>query len=267
MDLNDIWQENKRFITGVIGGAVLFLFGLLAIQSLFGDELKSTRRSKERLERQLSESRYGSSERELARADNDTLSAALAELATAVEFSGRQGFRLDSSAGSPVNQYHRTVARVREQLLTRAGRANLFLDPDLGLPDLSPAQDEEIARYLDALDAVARTVHWAIQAGVERIDDVRIRLDPALGSRKGIGAVERTRVEFEFAGSGQALAELLRATQRPEERGLAETEQPLSVYSLELRPARNRTEKSKLNLSIDLVRLHGAANLKEDSES
>lgn len=267
MDLNEIWQENKRFITGVVGGGVLFLFGLLAIQSLFGDELQSTRRSKDRLERQLSESRYGSSERELARADNDELNAALGELATAVEFSARTDFRLDSAAGSSVNQYHRTVARVREQLLTRAGRANLFLDADLGLPDLSPAEDEEIARYLDALDAIARTVHWSIQAGVERIDDVRIRLDPALGSRKGIGAIERTRVEFEFSGSGQALTELLRATQRPGERGLSGTDQPLSVHSLELRPARNRAEKSKLDLAIDLVRLHGAANLEEDPES
>ena len=101
MDLNDIWQENKRFITGVVGGAVVFLFGLLLIQSLYGDELASTRRSKSRLERQLSESRYGTDERELARADNEALEAALAELAEAVEFVPRADFRASASEGSP----------------------------------------------------------------------------------------------------------------------------------------------------------------------
>ena len=264
MDLNDIWQENKRFITAVMGGVVVFLIGLLVIQSLYGDELAATRRTKSKLERQLSESRYGSSERELARSDNESLSAALEELAEAVEFEARADFRSSSSTGSSINQYHRTVARVREQLVTRAGRANLFLDTDLGLPDLSPSEDEEIARYLDALDAVARTVHWSIRAGVERIDDVRIRLDPGLGSRKGVGAVERTRVEFEFAGTGEALTALLRATQRPRVEGLPDTDQPLSIATMELRPARNRGEKSKLSLSIDLVRLHGAAQAEEE---
>ncbi len=267
MDLNDIWQENKRYFTGVLIGGLVFLVGILLIQSLYGDELSQVRRSKARVERQLGEARYGTTERELARSENAALASALDELATAVEFRARDDFRLDPAAGSSVNQYHRSVARVRERLLSRAGRANLFLDANLGLPDLSPAEDEEIARYLDALDAVARITEWAIASGVERVDDVRIRLDPGFGSRKGVGAVERTRVEFEFAGSGLALTRLLRATQRPKEHGLAHTDQPLSIYSLELRPARNRAEKSKLTLSIDLVRLHAAASFAEDSQS
>ncbi|MFT5284657.1 MAG: hypothetical protein ACI8TQ_000814 [Planctomycetota bacterium] len=267
MDLNDIWQENKRFICGVVGGALLFVIGLFVIQSMFGDELSSARRSKSRLERQLSEARYDTTSRDLARRENENMVEAFSELGEIVSYAARSDFRVTEAGGRPVNQYHRTVAKVREDLLSKAGRANLYLDSDLGLPDLSPAGDDEIERYLEALDSIARSVQWAIDAGVDRIDDVRIRLDPSLNSRKGTNAVERTRVEFELAGTGASLTAFLRATQRPLENRTGTGSRPLSIHSVELLPARNRLDESNLALSINLVRLHASAELTEDSQS
>ena len=265
MDLNDIWQENKTFISGVVAGALVFLIGIFAIQSIYGDELSRARRTKSQVERQLAEARYDTTSRDLARRENESLQSALRELSASVSFEPRPEFRVEQAGDRAVNQYHRIVADVRARLLTQAGRANLFLDAELGLPELSPTSEAEIARYLEALDAVARSVQWAITAGVDRIDDVRIRLDPALNSRKGLGTTERTRVELELAGSGASMARFLRLTQRskPQDSGSG----ALSVEAFDLLPARNRNEETNLALSIELVRLHGLAQLIEDSQS
>ncbi len=250
MDLHDLWQENKRFVIQVALGALVFLIGLYSIQTVYGDELDLERANRVRLERQLAEPRFEAADRDEARGENEALREVLARLAGAVAFEPRTEFTVLEST-SAVNQYHRAVAAVRDRLLLVAGRSNLFVDRDLGLPKLSPSNEEEIARYLAGLDAVERAVGIALATGVERVDEIRIRLDPALASRDGPKDVERTRVELELAGSGLALTSFLARTQRSGER-------PLSVESVELRPAPKRRGEARLALVLALVRLHGA---------
>jgi hypothetical protein len=252
VDAGDYWQENRRFLTSVGAGALAFVLGLVSIRAAYGADLAAERASKARLESQLSESRFGAAEREIARSENEALGRAFERLSAAIEFEARAGFRLDPAGGSPVNQYHRTVARVRDRLLASAGRRNLYLDEGLGLPDLSPSAEDEIVRYLEALDAVERVVSAALDTGVDRVDDVRIRLDPGLVSRKGTGPIERTRVEVELAGTGLALARFLEATQRPRDG------RPLTVEAFELSPARGRANESRLELTLSLLRLEGS---------
>ena len=38
MDLQDIWQEHRRFILGVLGGVVVFFIAKATVQNLFGAE-------------------------------------------------------------------------------------------------------------------------------------------------------------------------------------------------------------------------------------
>jgi len=105
------------------------------------------------------------------------------------------------------------VSRVRDDLLKTAGRGNLRLPDDLGLPALSPTREAEIERYLEALDLVDRAVRLALAAGVQRIDKIEIRLDPKLSSRQGVGDLERTRVEISASGLPAPLVHFISETQ------------------------------------------------------
>ena len=44
MDLNDIWQENKRFITTVGSGFLVFLIGFLVVEGMYSGDIDSIRR-------------------------------------------------------------------------------------------------------------------------------------------------------------------------------------------------------------------------------
>jgi hypothetical protein len=44
VDVNDFWQENKRFVMSVAGGALVFLTGIVLIKNLFGSELNAAAR-------------------------------------------------------------------------------------------------------------------------------------------------------------------------------------------------------------------------------
>ncbi len=247
MDFSDFWQENKRFLSTVAAGAAVFLIGWLAIQSVYGDELSAARAERTRLERQLAESRYGAADRETARAENRELLAVLERLSEAVVFEARSGFEVALAETSHVNHYHRTIADVRDRLLLMAGRSNLFVDRDLGLPDLSPAREEDVERYLHGLDVVERVVEIALATGIERIDEIRIR--PAPGTSDRPRHVERTRVELELGGSGLALTSFLVRTQRT-------GDGPLVVEEAELLPARAKNGKARLSVSLSVVQLH-----------
>jgi hypothetical protein len=258
LDVGDLWQENKRFVQGLAAAALVFVVGLLSIRTAFGDELRSERARRSRLERELEEARFGAAEREEARAENRALRESLARIAEGVVFRPREDFTIPPEETSHVNRYHRTIAAVRERLLQKAGRAGLFVDRDLGLPDLSPARAESAERYLSGLDCVERAVEIALATGVERIGDIRIRLDPALASREGPKKVERTRVELALEGSGLALSSFLERTQRS-------SVGPLVVEEAELLPARGRRQTARLVIDFALVRLHVGDELLGDA--
>ena len=44
MDLNDYWQENKRFVLTVAAGAIAFMIGEMMIGSFIGSDLESMRK-------------------------------------------------------------------------------------------------------------------------------------------------------------------------------------------------------------------------------
>lgn len=245
MDLEELWQRNKRFLGGLALGVLAFLVATWAIDAAYGRDLRAERARRARLEKEQAEPRYDASARAAAEERERALRASLARLVEAAAFRPREGFLPDGT--SAINRYHRTVAEVRERALTAAGRAGLFVDRDLGLPELSPAREEEVQRYLEGLDAVERALDCALQAGVARVDDVAIRPDPSLTSRAGPGPVERTRVELVLAGDPGALARFLVLTQR--------AGAPLTLRAADLVPPRGRSSEARLAVELTLVRL------------
>jgi hypothetical protein len=249
MDLNDYWQENKRFVTIVVAGLVVFLIGYAVLKSQYGDDIRDNRKAINRLRTDLAKEMHTSSDLAVAQGENDELLAAVEVLHDAVHFQPRPEFLLDETLGSFPNQYLRALTRVREDLLPQANRANLTLDPGLGMPKLSPTRDAEIVRYLEALDVIETVVGMAVDAKVQRIEKITIRLDPGLSTRAGLGAVERTRVKFDVRGNSLALTRLLASTQRSADGRV------LHLDDMEMVPSRNKTDEVRLTLTLTIARL------------
>lgn len=247
MDLNDYWQENKRFLLTVAGGVIVFMIGEMVIGQVFGDELAAQRRSVQAANRELGESLFGADDLTRARSENRALREGLGRLAEATAFETRARYRIDPAGGSASSQFFGTVSTAREDLLTLAGRNDLRVPDAVGMPALSPTRDGDIERHLEALDLIDRVVHACVDAGVERIDSIDIKLDPRLDSREGVGRVERTRVDFTLSGRTPPIQRFLLATQAGDE--------PLVVHEMELVPSRRSEDEARLEISFAIVRL------------
>lgn len=245
MDLANYWQENKRFLLTVAGGALVFGIGWMLIENSFGDELKRQQRAATSASTKLSkEAMYTAGDLSEAEAENKQLVEAVETLTKACAFPTRTQFVLDPKRGSASNQYFAVVSTVRDDLLRQAGRANLRLPEDLGLPALSPTREPEIERYLEALDLVDRVVRMAIAAGCERIEKIDIRLDPRLTSREGVGRIEKTRVTFAFSGKGGPTLALLSLAQQTDVKDTNGVPfgGPLLVEKADMLPSRSGAE-------------------------
>jgi len=250
MDLGEYWQENKRFVTSVALGLVGFLVAASVIDSTFADDIGATSRRVSRLKSDLAKPMFDATDLAAVTAENEALREAVGRLEEATAFVPRDGFSVDAGLGSPSNQYLRTLAEVREELLPRVNRANVRVDPGVGMPELSPTRGDEILRYLEALDVVETVVRMVVDSGVRRIDDIQVKLDPGLSSRSGLGRVERTRVVFELAGPSRSVTNLLARTQRPP------SGNALLLEDVELIPARNKEDEVRLEMTVVIARLH-----------
>jgi hypothetical protein len=253
MDLNNYWQENKRFLLTVAGGVLVFGIGTMLVGKYFGEELQRQQRVAANTRTKLAKERmYTANDLAAAEAENEALQRTVETLTKACSFEARPQFQLDAKRGSSSNQYFAIVSAVREDLLRQAGRANLRVPEDLGLPALSPTREPDIMRYLEALDLVDRVIRMALATGCERIDKIEIRLDPRLNSREGVGQIESSRVKFTFSGKGAPLAQLLLASQQPGGNDVNGVPfgGPLLIEKSEMVPTRTGTEA---NLDVTFV--------------
>ena len=249
MDLNDYWQENKRFVTIVVTGLVVFLIAFWILDGRFSPKINTHKRTISSTGTKLRAEMYSAADLTAAEDENEALTTTVAALREAVQFEPRPEFLLDDGLGSFPNQYLRTMTRVRDDILPRANRANLALDPGLGMPKLSPTRDAEIVRYLEALDVIETVIGFAIDAKVQRIEKIGIRLDPGLSTRKGLERVEKTTVNFDVRGTSLALTRLLAATQR------SASGRVLHLDDLEMVPSRQKTDEVRLTLALTIARL------------
>lgn len=250
MDLNDFWQENKRFLMTVAGGFLVLLIGLAVIDRVYGRDLKRANNSIRGSNTALKQPRYQARDLAKAESTNRALKETVATLSEAVAFEAREEFRVVDGAGPASSQFFAVTQRVREDLMRQAGRQGMRIPEDLGLPGLSPTSEDAIARTLEGLDAVDRIVRLALDAGVERIDELKISLDPALESRKGVGALERTRVAVSMSGASAPIVRFIQSSQGPTFGA------PLLIDEFEVVPARRKTTEARLEATFLVCRLH-----------
>jgi len=257
MDLEGFWQENKRSVLIVGGGALAFFVGWLAIGSYLGNDRDAQVSAASKTQRKLtSESMYSSDDLRTIESANEALKTAVDTLSGAVAWKARPLFTLDPQRGAPSNQYFAAVAATREDLHRRAGRANLRLPEDLGLPALSPTREGDILRTMQGLDLVDRAIRFALEAGCERIDRIQIQLDPKLTSKQGVGTIERTRVTFNLTGRPGPLVAFVRRTQEatPAADGTGAAG-PLLIERLEMQSARTKTDEAGLEVTFYVARI------------
>lgn len=258
MDLNDYWQENKRFVLTVVAGLIVFMIGEMMISSFIKDELDSKKRTLGNIQRELKESRYKARDLTQARTENQALRETTETLVGAVAFQPRDLFRADPARGSLGNQYFAAVTTVRDDLLREAGRAGIRIVPDIGLPALAPTRDDELERHLDALDLIERVLRIAIREGVERVDRIQIKLDTKLHAKGGVGLVERTKVEMKMSGDSAPMLRLIAATQTPS------FGPSILIDAQEMVPERLKTDEAKLNITFLAPRVKVLAEEEEN---
>lgn len=250
MDLGAYWQENKRFVLTVGAGALVFLIGFAVESSLFQGKITAAQRAIQLSKNKLKEMQFSAKDLAEVESENAALRAALGQLTAAARFQPRPEFTPDPAAGSSANHYLRTLSRVREELLQRANRASVTVDPSLGMPELSPTAEREILRYLEALDLVETVADLAIRARADAVDKIQVRLDPAHNSRQGVGQIERTKVQMTLTGSSVALTRVIAWTQRPGPDGRV-----LPIDQLEMSTARGRKEEVRADVTFVLARV------------
>lgn len=253
MDLNDYWQENKRFVLTVAAGLLVFAIGEMVIGNTLGDELSARQNDVRRTTADLRKPRFGGSERTTAEQENEALEKAASTLEAAVVFQPRPEFVLDPAAGSPTNQYFSRAEAVRERLERAAGRQGMRLDHDLGLPALAPTRADQLERHLEALDLVERVCDVALEMGVARIEDIQIQLDPSFLSGRASGPFEKTKIQMKMAGPSRPLVQLLAATQDPS-RGSS-----LLIDELAMTPETAKPQEADLVVTFAIVRLRPVA--------
>lgn len=259
MDLEEYWQENKRFLAQVGIGLVVFLVGSGVIGATVGAKADAERRRAAGFQRELGKPYFRAAERRDAEADHDALVEAALALRDQVEFDPRAEFRGTDDAPQRIDTNHfLTVAsRVRAELMPLASRSNVEVDETLGLPEQSPTRTDEIERYLDALDVIERVVGAAIEERVVKVESIKVRLDPGLRGRKGVGSIERSRILFEIHGSDLALQRLIAATQRAE---------PQALVLDEVEMSRSRQDPGVVVLELAVLMARVTAPITEEED-
>ncbi len=245
MDLNNYWQENKRFLSFVGVGLVVFLVAWYAIDSSFGADLRIARSATSSRQAELRQPMFAAADLERAKGQNDELTRACAALRGAVEFQTRPEFRLEK--GQPAtSRYFAVLERSRDDLKRLGSRSGLALPLDLGMPAVAPTKELELARYLEALDAIDQLVRTAARVGAARIDQLRVKLDPRTLAGRPFDDIEKTLIEARLVGPALPLARLVAAL---EDAGSFDG-RTLLVERCDIEPARLKNDHVRLELVL-----------------
>jgi hypothetical protein len=213
-DLNTFLQTNKKFLAGALLGTGVFFVGHVIIDSVFGNDLVTSRREVASVKSKMTNNSYFSAKNlEEAKAQQKVLDETLQSLTQKLAFTSRAQFQLKDGGASPSNQYLGIAAEFRERRLDDARSRGVDLVDNVGIPDRSPTEPEDIRRTLRALDLVDRILGFALVPGTRAIDRIQIVSDREAAVRTDRWLREDIRVEFEMSLTSEALTSILEGTQ------------------------------------------------------
>ncbi|MEL6905295.1 MAG: hypothetical protein AAFP22_07815 [Planctomycetota bacterium] len=260
MDLNEIWQEHKRFIVTLCSAALLFFIGTTVVESVFGADRRAKSKAIAESARVLRDPHFTASDRRDAAELKEQLEERTRALEDAVAFVPRPGFLIETRAPAAAqNAFMDAGERLRSRLGDLASRRRAVLPDGLGIEMPGSRNVDVYERHLHALDLLERSLEIGLESGVRRVRNVRIELDRAFKTGRGLGPVERTEVTIEVEGDPEAVTAWIAACETPAEgarSGVDVRGQALPISSIEIRGASVKRSDLLATVTFLVVRIH-----------
>ena len=244
MNLDALWQRNRRFALGFAGATLGFFVLLWLLTSGAASRQASAGRALAKAAQDLRAPMFGDAQEREARRTLETLRERNARYAAMALPTVRPEYRLPAGK-APAQYYIELTGALRQDLVAWALRNNCELDPSLGLPPVSPTQGPQIERVLRGLDVVERVARLAVQNGAARVDNVVI----AERGRRAAGAkaalLDLTPVTLEVSFAGASPTPFLRAMLAEAAAG-----RPLGLAGVEVQEPNARTRERRILLEF-----------------
>jgi hypothetical protein len=212
-DLNAFLQDNRKFLAGSLLGVGVFFAGYALIDSYAGADLRAARNEVGVLRGKMGNaSLYSTKNLAAAQEQQKQVEASVKALAKKLNFDRRPQFLLKDDGPSPANQYIGIAAAMRERRLDDARARGIDLVDNVGIPDRSPTEAEDIRRTLRTLDLIDRVLELAIAPGTRSIDKISIVSDRG-GERSGKAIQEEIRVELDMVMTSARLSAIKEAAE------------------------------------------------------
>lgn len=172
MDLHDIWQENKRWILGVVLGLMVFWIGDAVVAGMYdqGSAQQQIRRQKNQLQ---DEPKYDREALVAVREESAEIAAVRAKLEQSLVFTPSEEFRA-AGRDDPDLHYDEVSRRVKDGLLRRANALGIELaERNLDLPSPSAEQIDAALVGLCLLDHAGTRLFEAHEAALRGAPDAR----------------------------------------------------------------------------------------------
>lgn len=244
MNLDAFWQRNRRFLLGFLGGTLGFFLLLWILTSSAASRHAAAQRSISRATLELRDAMYGESEEREAQRRLEDLQARNAALGAEALALWRPQFRLPDDK-APAQHYIELTGELRQELIAWALRNDCEVDPTLGLPPVSPTQEQAVERVLRGLDVAERVVRLAVLHGAHAVEKLNIS-ERALRSGATRGALlDLTPVELEVVFEDRPIAPFLRALLDEGRQG-----RPIGLAGLEVAPPNPRKRERRVLLEF-----------------
>lgn len=186
MDLNDIWQQHKTWILGVLGGLLLFFIAQSMISNTYSTT--SFRGQIAKANKELKKEHFSTQQKAAAERKKVELTKRLSRLRAKLEFKPRDDFLLEGKQRGPAVYYLRQEGMVRSKLVEAMESTGVeFGAEDLGMPSEPPIGRDEKQLYLHGLDLIDDSLTRLLDAAAEATDR-----DP---DAHGLRAVESIKLE------------------------------------------------------------------------
>ncbi len=225
MSVEDIWQENKGFILGVVGGLIVFFTAYTIIEGSKAKDIGSNFAQISRAERHERSIRLPSGELRRLQDRREELGQELARLENELAYRPAEGFTLAGLNRAPDIHFNEMVQRLLVEVVEPAAALDIRIPADLGLGEVTPRSDEEREWYLNGLDLVNRICIAGMAGGVEAVEPIRIAKMPKKSRRDRAETEPYMRaltVTFSARGTPAAIDRMIRGLQIPGQRLVVE---------------------------------------------
>lgn len=243
MNLDALWQRNRRFVLGFAGGTLGFFLLLWMLTSSSSGRAAAAQRSIGRATTELRAEMFGESEEREAEQILAALRERNRELGRQALPPWRAEFQLPAGK-APAQHYIELSGALRQDLIAWALRNDCEVDESLGLPPVSPTQQQAVESVLRGLDVAERVVRLAVTHGARAVEKMSI----AERSRRAVarGAVlDLTPLELEVVFEGVSIAPFLRALLDEGAQG-----RPLGLAGIEVAPSNPRKRERRVLLEF-----------------